>query len=140
MKDYTEFVQAWQASDSINDALHRAHWTGTRQSFIATASKLRKKGVPLKRFKDSGPRSAVDTTANAWDDAARDDQFIQIWQTCLSAAEVAERLGISLGQASVKAHRLRKSGISLKRYKSGVKRRDKIHQPDCAKTAKRTST
>ncbi len=137
MKDYTEFVQAWQASHSISDAMQRVRWTGTRQSFIVTASKLRKKGVPLKKFKDSGPRSAVHNTAHAWDDATRDDQFIEIWQTSLSAAEVAERFGISAGYASVKAHRLRKSGVSLKRYKSGVKYSYKVNQRACVKKAKR---
>jgi hypothetical protein len=128
VKDYTEFVKAWQASDSINDALHRARWTGTRQSFIVTASKLRKKGVLLKKFKDSGPRNVLYNTVDAWDDATRDNQFIEIWQTSPSAAEVAEKLGISPSHASVKAHRLRKSGISLKRYKSGVKYRYKINR------------
>jgi hypothetical protein len=121
MKDYTEFVQAWQASDSIRDAIQRTRWTGTRQSFIVTASNLRKKGVPLKKFKDSGPRSGVKKTANSWDEAMRDEQFIEIWQTSLSAVEAAKRIGISPSHASINAHRLRKNGVSLKRFTRGLR-------------------
>lgn len=104
------FVQAWQASDSVSDALQRAQWQGSRQSFIGTASKLRKKGVPLKKFKDAGLRSAAIN-------AICDDQFIEIWQTSVSVAEVARRLGISYNYVSVKAHRLFKNGVTLKQFR-----------------------
>ena len=102
------FIEAWQASASIDDAMQKLGWTGTRRALVVRASKLRRKGVPLKRFKNAPLDTPQIVSAKA--------QFISVWQTSGTISEVAERLGIPYGTAITKANRLRKEGVYLKRH------------------------
>ena len=103
------FVQAWEVSTSIDDAMQKLGWTGTRGSLIAVAAGLRRKGVPLKRFKGRRPDTLQSKAARA--------QFISVWQTSRSISEVAERLGLLYDSVMQKADCLRKEGIYLKRHR-----------------------
>ena len=102
------FVQAWQASASLDDAIQKLEWTGTRRSFIRLTSNLRRKGVPLKQFRGRRPNTLQTESSKA--------QFIRVWQTSGTISEVADRLGMSYGSVMKKALRLRKEGVYLKRY------------------------
>ena len=101
------FVQAWQAATSIDDVMQKLRWTRTRRFLIVMAAQLRRKGVPLKRFKTGRPFQTESSKA----------QFICVWQTSGTISEVAERLGIPYGTAIANAWRLRKEGVYLKRHR-----------------------
>lgn len=44
------------------------------------------------------------------------ENFVQVWQTSTSRAEVMERLGLSLRQVDGRAYRLRRRGVPLKTH------------------------
>jgi biotin operon repressor len=48
------------------------------------------------------------------------EEFVKAWQTAVSVNEVADRLGISKLGASVKASHLRKEGVPLKKFRTGI--------------------
>ena len=48
------------------------------------------------------------------------EAFVRAWQTAVSVNEVADRLGISKLGASVKASHLRKEGVPLKKFRTGI--------------------
>jgi len=48
------------------------------------------------------------------------ETFVREWQTASSVTEVAERLGMSKLGASVKASHLRKEGVPLKKFRTGI--------------------
>lgn len=48
-----------------------------------------------------------------------DEVFVVAWQGCGSLAAVAKRLGIGTQNAAVRASRLRKRGVPLKKYPGG---------------------
>lgn len=104
-----DFAKKWQSSLSIDDAILKLGWKGTRRSLISTASQLRKKGIPLKRFKDRVVRPATPAETPR-------DQFIRVWQTSASIPEVAARLGLSYDRVILKASRLRDEGCYLRRF------------------------
>jgi hypothetical protein len=113
----TDFVRAWQSSASIDEVIEKLAWQGTRRSLIVTASQLRARGIELRKFKDRVDLSMLQALATeALTAEALDDQFIRIWQTSISTAEAAERLGMSYSSLTMKAHHLRKKGIHLKKY------------------------
>lgn len=49
------------------------------------------------------------------------DRFVRTWQAATSVEQVAARLRILPASASVRASRLRKVGVNLKRFPSGRK-------------------
>lgn len=48
-------------------------------------------------------------------------EFIRVWQLSNSLKEVADKLGLSIKWVGVKAYRLRKLGVPLKRMRKGPK-------------------
>ena len=48
------------------------------------------------------------------------EDFVRTWQTCDSVADVADRLRMSKVGASVKASHLRRAGVPLKKYRTGI--------------------
>jgi biotin operon repressor len=48
------------------------------------------------------------------------EDFVRAWQTCDSVADVADRLRMSKVGASVKASHLRRAGVPLKKYRTGI--------------------
>ena len=110
----TEFIQAWQSSDSISDVMQKLDWTGSRQSLISRASLLRREGLPLKRFKSIkiGSTTVVETLESA----TLIDQFMRIWETSVSVSEVAARLGIPHTSVLVIARNLREQELYLKYF------------------------
>lgn len=48
------------------------------------------------------------------------EDFVRAWQTSESVAEVAEKMSMSKLGASVKASHLRRAGVPLKKYRTGI--------------------
>lgn len=48
------------------------------------------------------------------------EQFVRAWQVAGSVSEVAEQLNMSKLGASVKASHLRKGGVPLKKFRTGI--------------------
>jgi biotin operon repressor len=48
------------------------------------------------------------------------ESFVRVWQTSESVNEVANKLNISKLGASVKASHMRKAGVPLKKFRTGV--------------------
>lgn len=52
------------------------------------------------------------------------EEFVRVWQTSNSRAEVMERLGLESRQVDGRAYRLRKQGVALKTYSVTYKHLD----------------
>jgi len=50
---------------------------------------------------------------------ATNEEFIRAWQKASSCAEVAQKLGLKIGQIRVRAWLLRTNGVPLKKMSSG---------------------
>jgi len=49
------------------------------------------------------------------------EEFVKVWEISESRKEVAEKLNITVKQASQRASEYRRKGVNLKRYKQGRK-------------------
>lgn len=98
-----EFAEIWNSSSSVEEATRRAGRTSARSTSV-WASKLRKDGIDLKTFQNSGPPPLPA------------DEFTRRWNAAETLGEFAEQNGFSKRIASARATTLRKAGHNLKKF------------------------
>jgi hypothetical protein len=109
-----DFVRIWNAAESKQDVAEK---TGlTARSAGTTASLLRKAGRSLKYFNRGRP------------DTVSCEDFVRIWSMAESLREVAEKTGATVSHVSQRARKLRRWGVSLKRFQAGFEA--KVSQSD----------
>jgi hypothetical protein len=50
-----------------------------------------------------------------------DKTFIRLWESCRDRAEAASRAGMTADAAGLRAYRLRKRGVALRKFQAGGK-------------------
>ena len=100
----------WNAAASVQEI---ADFFGLSRRLCCSRSQiLRRDGIQLKRFPTrGGGRSRVRSVS--------DSEFARVWDAETSTREVAEILGLAPKTVHNYAHRLRRKGVALKRYKHG---------------------
>ena len=66
------------------------------------------------------------------------EQFVRVWQAASGVKEVADAFGVTPSSARVRAYRLRRAGVKLKRFKPGrrpldVERLNRVIEEDLAR-------
>lgn len=115
------FIEAWNASASVDEAAGRAGLA--RATTMKRARQLRTAGVPLKRFEPPRRQKRVS-----------DEVFIAAWDAATGVAEAAAALEMSPSGARCRAMRLRKAGHALKHMPKASAKRGK------GRASKRPST
>lgn len=108
--DHERFADVWNAASSVQEV---ADIIGISYDACCSRSQhLRREGVYLKRFtKRGGGRTR--------ERRVQDAEFAEVWGASSSVKEVAQRLGMAEQTVHNYAHRLRRNGVSLRRYKHG---------------------
>lgn len=106
MSKAEEFVAAWNTATSVNEFLELYPHPITREAATVQASRLRKKGYELQRFRRK-PGEGIEEFVAAWNAAESIDDFLK------------KSPGSSRRAASSRASQLRLAGYKLKKFGSG---------------------